>query len=293
MVIYFLYKLGRWLAMILPLPLAYKAGIFLSGIKYFFSKKEREAVKNNLKVILGQNDLVVKTLPWKIYTNFGRYLVDFFRAEKLNKEFTDKFVKIEGLENMDAALAQGKGAIGLTAHLGNWELCAQIMAILGYKINAIALNHTNKHIDEFFNHQRTVSGVKVIPVGLSVRSCFSALKRNEIVGILGDRDFSGEHGMFVDFFGKSLLAPRGPALLSLRTGAAIVPAFVIREEKDARYFRYVFNKPIFPKRTSDEAADIKILTEEYIHVIEQYVKQYPLQWFMFREFWKAEKVEIL
>ena len=293
MIMYLLYRFGQWLALILPHRLAYKLGAFLTRFKYIVCTGERKAMRNNLKVILGENHPGIKKYPRQIYANFGRYLVDFFRAEKIDKKFIEKFVKIEHLEYMDNALKKGKGAIGLTAHLGNWELCAQILARLGYKMNAIALSHTHSRIDNFFSRQRQLTGINVVPVGVSVRQCFSALKKNEIVGILGDRDFSGENGIVVDFLDRTLLAPLGPAVLSLRTGAAIVPAFVIRDEKDERYFRYIFTEPIYPEKSDDEQKDIKHLTSKYTKVIEKFVKLYPRQWYVFHEFWKAEKVEIL
>ena len=81
--------------------------------------------------------------------------------------------------------------------------------------------------------------------------------------------------------------------MSLRTKAAIVPAFVIRDEKDERYFRYIFTEPIYPEGSANEKEDIKLLTSKYIKVIEKFVKLYPRQWFVFHEFQKAEKVEIL
>lgn len=290
---YGLYRFGQWLALCLPRSLAYRVGVFLTGVKFFFSPGERRTMLSNLRVITGKDDRFLRQYPWHIYVNFGRYLVDFFRAEEINRAFVDKFIRIKNLEHMDAALQKGKGVLGLTAHIGNWELCAQAMAILGYKMNAIALTHMDKRIDDFFSGQRKSKGIKVIPVGVSVRQCFAALKRNEIVGILGDRDFSGEHGIVVDFFGKPMLAPRGAALLSLRTDAAIVPAFVIRDERDPRYFTYSFEEPIYPQRSGHEENDIRALTEKYIKVIENYVRQYPKQWFMFHEFWKPAKAQVL
>lgn len=249
-------------------------------------------MRKNLEIILGKDHPGIKKYPRQIYANFGRYLVDFFRAQKIDKKFIDKFVKIENLEYMDNALKKGKGVIGVTAHLGNWELCAQILARLGYKMNAIALTHAYSRIDDFFSRQRQLTGINVVPVGVSVRKCFAALRKNEIVGILGDRDFSGENGIFVDFLNCSFMAPLGPAVLSLRTGAAIVPAFVIRDEKDERYFRYIFTEPIYPEYSADEKEDIKHLTNKYIKVIEKFVKLYPQQWFVFHEFQKAEKTEV-
>ncbi|MCK4994998.1 MAG: lysophospholipid acyltransferase family protein [Candidatus Omnitrophica bacterium] len=290
---YLLYRFGQWIALILPHRFAYRAAIFLTSFKYLLCPGERKAMHKNLEVILGKDHPGIKKYPRQIYANFGRYLVDFFRAQRIDKKFIDKYIKIENIEYIDNALKKGKGVIGLTAHLGNWELCAQILARLGYKMNAIALTHKHSKIDEFFSKQRELSGINVVPVGVSIRRCFAALRKNEIVGILGDRDFSAENGIYVDFLNHSFMAPLGPAVLSLRTGAAIVPAFVVRDGKDERYFRYIFTEPIYPEKSGDEQKDIRYITSKYIGVIEKFVKLYPQQWFVFHEFWKAEKVEIL
>ena len=240
-----------------------------------------------------QHDKRIPGYIRKLYSNFGKYLYDFLRSAKIDKSFVDKFVTIKGLEYIDEALSKGKGVIGLTAHIGNWELAAQVLALLGYKMNAIALIHENKFVDKIFTRHRRASGMKVIPVGMSVRECFKALKKNEIVGIIGDRDFSGENGIFLKFFDRQLLVPRGPAVLSLKTGAAIVPGFVVRDEKDDRYFTYTFEKPIYPENTGDDEQDIINISEQFIRIIESYVQKYPQQWSMFREFWNPEKAKII
>ncbi|MFH2138386.1 MAG: lysophospholipid acyltransferase family protein [Candidatus Omnitrophota bacterium] len=293
MLIYFLYRLAQWLACSLPISVGYRVAVFITGLKFSFTKKERVFVNNNLKTILGADDPRIPQYTRELYNNFGKYLNDFFRSSKLDKKFIDRFVRIENLRYMDEALSKGKGVIGLTAHLGNWELTASILAVLGYKMNAIALTHKNKQIDRIFDHQRKVTGMNVIHLGISVRQCFAALKRNEIVGILGDRDFSGENGVLMDFFGKKMLIPRGPAVLSLKTKAAIVPAFVVRETQDDRCFRYIFEKPIYPQNSGNDEEDILRMTEKFTRIIEKYVKQYPQQWFIFHEFWNPSKVEII
>ncbi|MBU0633923.1 MAG: lysophospholipid acyltransferase family protein [Candidatus Omnitrophica bacterium] len=293
MFFYFLFRLGQFLAWILPRSLAYCFAALICRLKFTLGRKERVFVINNFRIILAQDGKNTYKYARNLYGNFGRYLVDFFRAHQIDRKFVDKFVRIEGRENMDAALAQGKGAIGLSAHIGNWELSAQILGVLGYKISVVALVHSNPRIDNFFNNQRRITGVKVIPVGVSVKQCFKALKNNEIVGILGDRDFSGKNGILVDFLGKQMLAPRGPVILSIRTGAPIVPVFVIRDEKNEHYFKYFLNKPIYPQSSSDAEDNIRQLTQHYVKIIESYVKRYPDQWYLFREFWRAEKVIII
>lgn len=293
MILYFLYRIGQFIALIIPRKLGYRIAVFITGFKFFFSRAERKAMLGNLKCIVGEDAPDLVKYPRYIYANFGRYLVDFLRVPKVDKQFVDKYIKTENIHYMDEVLKKGNGVIGLTAHLGNWELCAQVMGIMGYKMNAVALTHANKKVDDFFTKQRESKGIQVIPVGVSVRKCFAALKRNEIVGILGDRDFSGENGIRVDFFSKTMLAPQGPAVLSLRTKAAIIPAFVIRDEVDDCYFHYIFEKPIYPEPTGDEQADIRRITEQYIKVIEKIIKKYPKQWFIFHEFWNSSKTPIV
>lgn len=290
--VYFLYRIGHRLALLLPVKISYSLSVFFARMKFFLVWKERRYIANNLKVILGEDSPVVPAYARAMYENFGCYLVDFFRTERIDKEYIKRFIRITGLENMDEVLKKGKGAIGLTAHIGNWELCAHVLGVLGYRINAVALTHKNERINNFFINQRKLGGIKVVPVGVSVRKCFSALKNNEIVGILGDRDFSGTNGIFVDFLGRKMLVPEGPAVLSLRTKAAIVPAFMIRDEKDSRCFTYIFEKPVYPQPTGNEEQDILVLTEKIAKIIESYVRKYPQQWFMFREFWIPEKAEV-
>ncbi len=293
MLIYALYRIGQWIAVSLPVRISYCVAGFVSSVKYFFDVKERVYIADNLKAILGENSPDILRYSRQMYANFGKYLVDFFRTEKVDKEFVERFVKIEGLNNVDEVLKKSKGAIGLTAHLGNWELCGQVIGILGYKISAIALTHKNKRINDFFIRQRALKGLGTISIGAGVKKCFAALKRNEIVGILGDRDFSGENGIFIDFLKRKMLVPRGPAALSLRMEAPIIPIFLVRDENNDCFFKCVFEKPIYPVKTGNDEEDMLVLTQKIARIIEEYVRQYPNQWFMFREFWVAEKVEII
>ena len=101
-----------------------------------------------------------------------------------------------------------------------------------------------------------------------------------MVGFLGDGDF-GNKGEMIDFLGKKAMIPKGPAAFAQKTGAPIVPAFLIREGDYC--FRMVLEPPIYPKGT-DEGALIALI-KEYTAVIESKVREYPTQWLMFREFW--------
>jgi KDO2-lipid IV(A) lauroyltransferase len=117
------------------------------------------------------------------------------------------------------------------------------------------------------------------------------LKGNGLVALLGDRDFSA-NSITVEFFGRPVPMPRGPAALSRRLGAPLIPIFMIRERDDS--FRLEIERPIYPEpeeelSRGDEAGAIKALMLRYLKVIEDYVRRYPEQWYMFRGVWNGGK----
>ena len=217
-----------------------------------------------------------------MYINFGKYLVDFLRFEKVNIQFINKNIKIFGQDNLDEALKHGKGVIMLSCHIGNWELAGGMVGILGYPLNAIALSHKDNKVNNFFINQRKMLKMHTISIGISLKKCFRVLKENQLLAILADRDFS-ENGKEVMFFGRKALLPKGPAVFSLRTKAAIVPCFMIREPNNK--FAFYMEKPIYPVSTNNPENDIGTLMNTYLKLIENYVRAYPDQWCVFRKIW--------
>jgi len=121
--------------------------------------------------------------------------------------------------------------------------------------------------------------MKVIPTGTTIRSCFSALRSGDMLALLGDRDFSGT-GVKLDMFSRQAYFPRGIAFFALKTGAPIIPIFLVR--KDKKFYHLVCEKPvIYDKEQQDEVSIIK----QCNRVLEKYIKQYPQQWYMFRRRW--------
>ena len=159
---------------------------------------------------------------------------------------------------------------------------SDLISLLGYKFNAVALDHKNKLINNFFIGQRARTGVKVIPLGSALRRCFSALDKGEVLALLGERDFSN-HGIVTDFFGKKTLIPKGPAAFSIKTRAPIVPGFLLRMPDDT--FELIFDKSLSYRATGNREADEREVTDLCVKAIEGYIRKYPSQWYMFRRFW--------
>ena len=280
MIGYFIYKFGEFLASFFPLPIAYKIGKFFATLQFLVSKKDRRAVIGNLELILPEKEkTTAKKRAREVFVNFGLYLAEFFRYKKIDKNFIRSRVAFDGLEHVENCLKSGKGGILLTAHLGNWELGGMALGLLGYPIVAIALDHKNKKINEFFKVRRESKGVGNISLGLAIKQCFRALKQNKLVAILGDRDFS-KSGYELDFLGKTKIIPRGPAVLALHLGSPIIPIFVIRQPNKHVVMRFL------PPILFDTNTEEKELVRRYATIIEDHIRQYPTQWLMFREFWK-------
>lgn len=280
---YILYRIGEFIALRLPLKLCYKIAIIISDLRAIFAFQDRRQVQGNLKVIFPEkSDKEIRRIRIGMFRNFAKYLVDFFRFSFIDKEYIRQHIQLQNLDYFNQVLKEGRGAITLTAHLGNWELGGIVIALLGYPFWAVALAHKDKRVNAFFNAQREGKGMKVIPFGKAVIQCLRVLAKNEIVALVGDRDFTGK-GAVIDFFGKPTFLPVGPAAFAQKTKASIIPGFMVRNKDDS--FTLRIEKPIEPLSGPNNKDDILALVRQYKVIIEEYIRKYPDQWYMFRKFW--------
>lgn len=280
---YILYRAGEFIALNLPLKAAYAIAVFISDIRYLVARKDRREVTDNLKTIFpDKSDGDIKSIQRRMFRNFAKYLVDFFRFSKLDANYVRRNIKVENMHYFAEVFSEGKGVIAVTAHLGNWELAGAAVALLGYPVWAVALPHKDKKVNDFFNSQRASKGITVIPLGKAVRRCLSLLADNKLIALVGDRDFT-EKGAVVEFFGRPSFFPVGPAAFHFRTGAAIVPAFMLRNENGG--FTLKVERPIRSDSGENRAEDTVNLINRYKAIIEDYVRKYPDQWYMFQRFW--------
>jgi KDO2-lipid IV(A) lauroyltransferase len=279
---YYLFIFGKFLSLIFSRKICYIIARCLALLQFLISPKDREAVTYNLSPVVKENKKIDRFVK-EVFINFSYYLVDFFRYSKLDKNFIEKYVKIEGLFHLEKALSKKRGVITLTAHLGNYELGGAVASLLGYPIYAVALPHRDKRLNRLFNRHREMVGMKVIHTGISIRQCLYVLKEGKVVAFLGDRDFF-KNGIKVRMFSRYALLPRGPAYLALKTGACILPSFFIRKNK--YYYVLIFERPI-------DCIEENLFSEEeiikrYTKFLENYIEKYLQQWYMFEKYWLKE-----
>lgn len=278
---YLLYQLAGFLSRRSPLWLSYWLACKAGGVSYFLRKNARLAARENIQQVLGDNNKIdAKTKA--CFRNFAKYVVDFFRFPMINKENLNEFITIEGKEYLDEALGYGKGVIALSAHLGHFELAGAALSLSGYKINAVSLKQPNPYINRLFIWQREKCGVKGIPFDSAAMGCYRALRKGEIVALLGDRDIMGQ-GTKASFFGKETTIPRGPISLAILTGAAILPGFAVRGKNNK--FCLFIEKPFFVPQTGNKERDAMEATKKVVAILETYISRYVEQWGMFHRIW--------
>jgi KDO2-lipid IV(A) lauroyltransferase len=269
-------------ARVLPLNAALALGAGLGWVAFHIARIRRDVVMTNLRQGIGGDDKALEAIGTRCYENLGRGLVEYLRFPLLTREFVQETVKAVGRESLDSALARGRGVMAVTGHFGDWELMGAAFSLMGYPVHLLVGEQHNQRVDDTMNAYRQVAGVGIIPMGVAMRRVLQTLRKNEIVALLSDQD-AHEEGVFVDFLGKPASTPKGPAAFALKTGAAMLPAFIVREGKTGKHTVY-FESAIYPDKTST----IYSLTKSYTDKLESYIKQYPDHWFWPHRRWKTK-----
>ena len=199
-----------------------------------------------------------------------------------------RLIPMEGKENLDSALAQRKGVIAVSAHFGNFALLCAKIAVEGYTFNVIVKEPKDHKIARRLQEYRDILRMKTIPAepgNRCVRMTLKSLRNNEIVCFIVDED-KRSGGVFVDFFGHPAATATGPAVMSLRTGAPIVPMFIIRQASNEN--KVIIGPPMKVEKTGDKRMDILSNTAKFTKIIEDYVRRYPSQWSWINSRWKTQ-----
>ena len=278
-------------AVALPRKIALSFGAFLGSIAYRFAAAQRTLAEKHINLSLELNDETsAKCLVRRCFQNLGKNLTEFIRFPHTSSEKHREIVTFEGKVYIDRALAQGKGAIILTGHFGNWELLAASLAEQVAPLTPIARRLRSRRLDAMVSSWRKAAGYSTIDRDNAPRDILRCLKRNELIGVLADVDTSVD-GVFVDFFGRSAYTPYSPVAMALKTGAAILPTFIVRQPDDSH--RVVVEPPLDLKRTGDRDQDFQINTQMFTKIIESYVRRYPEQWIWMHERWKRQPGDVI
>ena len=275
----------RWIITFIPV----KRGIALlsafGDIHFSLSRGGKTLLLNNLAFL--QNDKPEGTGASRaasIREYFRNHYVDhllIFVIPKFGLRETEQYVEIDGLEHLDEALKRGKGVVLVHAHFGPVHLPLVVLARLGYRMKQIGLpsddglSWIGRNVAFRLRlHYEAKIPAEIIMADGFLRSAFRWLHDNGVIMITGDGSGTekrmGRHEIF-SFFGRKVLFPLGPAILADKTGATILPMFIVPGER--KQYRIVIERPLTSSAKGEER--INAVTGQFIERMEYYVSRFP------------------
>jgi KDO2-lipid IV(A) lauroyltransferase len=272
---------------LVPRKSARRISGFLGKVLFLVDSKHRKIALDNLMYAFGhqKSTYEIRFLAKQVFINLVQVIFEVGWSLRLDERRLVKYFKMDGFRHLKKAYEKGKGVLVLTAHCGNWEFLAVAGSMIEYPVSMVVRPLDFKPMDRFFINLRSRFGGKIIPKQRSLRAILRSLDRKEMVVLLMDQNVDWYEGVFVDFMGHRACTSKGLALLALRTGAPVVPVFMVREKSG---FRAEFGPEIFTVETGDKQKDIEINTQEYNRVIENFIRRYPDQWFWVHQRWKTK-----
>ena len=246
--------------------------IALDSLKTAFgnekTKQEIEAIAKDCFVLMAKSGVELL------------YLMD--RPELLRKR-----VHVKGIEILQKALAKGNGVILVSAHFGNFPLLMAKLAQEGFKVSGIMRQMRDLRTEKIFLTKRQRLNIKTIysqPRNTCVDTTIRSLRNNEVVFIPIDQNF-GTAGVFVDFFGKKAATATGPVVLAQRTGASVIPCFIIRQKDDTHTL--IFEPAIELEERGSAQETVTVNIQKLTSIIEGYIRRYPGEWGWIHKRWKS------
>ncbi len=285
--VYTLTRTMFWLLNIVPRSLACFAGSLVGLAAWNLLPKERHKTLRHLGLVF-QSDLTHTrryNIGREFFINSGRNLADVIRFKKHYHRELKHLVEVEGLQYFDQAYRRGRGLIGVTGHIGNFELLAVHIANLGYDIAVIGREMYDPRLDQLLVNNRKALGLTNIATTESPRTFLKWLNEGKAVGVLIDNDSFRVRSIHVPAFGRMANTPIGQTVLALRAGAAILPMACLRMPDD-RYKIVIRPEIVKDPGFSGEQA-IYDVTAKCTKELEGIIRTYPAQWAWNHNRWRT------
>jgi KDO2-lipid IV(A) lauroyltransferase len=285
--------LGRLAARFLPRRWLFRVSDVLATIGYRCFSGFRNRSKTNIATVFGETMSAgaIDEMAHQSLKNIMRSCAEVAIALEASDSELRALVPVVGTEHLDAALAKGFGVLVLSAHLGNFFLIGSRLAIEGYPVSVLVNPPRDTRLAKLLEKYRSQIRLKEIqarPQREALRALQDCLRRNNITVIISD-EFRRRRGVEAAFFGRTVIARRGPATVALRTGAAIVPAYMVRQPDGS--LKLVIEPELELDRSGKGTAQIRENVIRMTRWVEEIVRAYPDQWnWMNIRFWAMHDV---
>ncbi len=284
---YYLFQIASRLSRFIPHRVAYWVCSLLGTLIFFFAPSVRDAVLDNMLHVLSDASARQRRRAARhVVANVVKNYYDLVRLPHFKEADVYKLVtEIEGLENIDAALEGGRGAIVVGGHIGNFSIVAQLAALRGYQVAIVAEDIEPPKLYNFINRLRSRFGLKFIKAGSQeVRTIYKLLRSNGVLMLAMDRDVSSG-GMPFSFFGTVTDLVSGPVVLALRLKTPLLVAHTWRMPNNASH---IVVTPLELERTGDYQKDIQANMLKLASILEEQIRKTPEQWVVLQRVWDSD-----
>ena len=268
-------RVFRFLCSIFPHRAAIAIGGWLGLAVKKFSPARVDRARARCSRILGVSSEEAEQIVSESYSHFGRALVEFIRMPQMIGKL-EELISLEGEEHLREAFARGKGVILLSAHIGNWEYAAALLASRGFPLYAIGAEQRDYRITNAIEELRRSAGVKPLGKGFDLKGALSCLKKGEGLCILLDQD-AKEMGIVSPFLGFPASTPVGPLKMARKFGSAVVPAHLIRDA-DGVHMTLVIEPALEGRDGEPFGEDVQYSADLCNEVISGWIRRNPGQW---------------
>lgn len=260
---------------------AYFVLYFVAAYYFLFLHATNRAIFYYFRNRLGYSQWKSTVSVYKSYLIFGKTIID---KTAISAGLRDRFTyEFDGVENLKKMMADKKGGVLISAHIGNFEIAEKFFEEIDfdYQINLVTTDQEHSVIKEYLESVATrKSSVKFIFIREDMSHIFDinrALAANELICFTGDRYFEGSKYLEHEFLGKNAKFPAGPFLIASRLNVPVALVYVMKEPQ-LHYHLYARFAPV-------KHRDAQGLLASYTHNLEQMLAKYPLQWFNYFDFW--------
>lgn len=275
---------------ILPRRVLLVLALGIAEIGFWLVGRQRNKTFENLRFAFGheKSEAEIRKIAHGVFRTLALNGADILGFHKLTPEKMRKFIDVqEMLRVYNQLLAEGRGVLSITAHLGHWELLAAAVfmndipgGVVGRRIyyepynQWIAEIRKSVHTDTLFREN-------------AVRGVLKRLAAGHVIGILPDQDIDSLSGVFVNYFGRPAYTPDSPVRIAMKTGAPMLINYLVRESWDR--YRWVNGGVIRPSESPDRsAAAVRRYTEAMAAAFEKEIRRYPEQWMWMHNRWKTQ-----
>jgi KDO2-lipid IV(A) lauroyltransferase len=263
--------------------------------------RRRVAIENLVHSFPEKSAAELKQIARRSYENFGMMMLEYLRLPKLTESEFRQLIRFDTPEQeapLQRALDMGRGAICMTGHFGNWEYMGALLAANKYPMVYLYQEQNNPYVDALIYQTRAKMRMPSIPRGAALRGILRSLRERKFVAILADQDAGGQ-GLFVNFLGRPASTGRGPAAFVLKNQAPIVFCIAIRQphgchDVECTLLKFNFSAArsqdspgIYIDPEWDEEQKLRVITEAWTKILEQYIHRYPDHWFWMHRRWKS------